>query len=372
MSRKQKDASGKDSAGASEFPSREAILEFIRSSPDKAGKREIARAFNLKGEQRIILKALLRDLADDGLITKRRKRLRGKTELRPVMVLEVVGNDEAGELYAVPVDWEEAIEGPPPRILMMPRPGRVPGIGDHVLSRIEAGDKAEGFDHTASPIRILPRERTRQLGIFRATGDKGGVIEPIDKKQLREWSIPPDQVEGAKDGDLIRFEITKEGRGHIASRARILETLGHPEGEKAISMIAIENQGIPTRFPPAIDGELAKLKMPAARGREDLRKIPLITIDPADAKDHDDAVWAAPDDDENNKGGFVVIVAIADVAHYVTPGTAIDKEALKRGNSVYFPDQVVPMLPEALSNDLCSLIEGEDRACLAVRMVFSR
>jgi ribonuclease R len=372
LSRKPKGASDQSEAGAPDFPSRDAILEFIRSNPAKTGKREIARAFNLKGDQRIILKAMLRELADDGQITKRRKRLRSRAELRPVMVMEVAGNDEAGELYAVPVDWEEAIEGPPPRALVIPKAGRVPGIGDHVLSEIEATDGGNGYDYTASPIRILPRERARQLGIFRAGRDKGGVIEPIDKKQLKEWSIPPGETEGAKDGDLVRFEITKAGRGQIASRARIVETLGHPEGEKAISMIAIENQGIPTRFPPAIDGELAKLKQPILRGREDLRKIPLITIDPADAKDHDDAVWAAPDDEENNKGGFVVIVAIADVAHYVLPGSAIDKEALKRGNSVYFPDQVVPMLPEALSNDLCSLIEDKDRACLAVRMVFSR
>ena len=365
---KRKSAKG----SASNFPSRDDILKFIRSSSAKVGKREIARAFNLKGEQRVMLKQLLGELADEGLITKRRKRLRRRAELRPVMVLEVAGNDESGELYAVPVDWEEVIEGPPPRVLMIPKAGRVPGIGDHVLSRIEPAEDVEGYEHTASPIRILPRERARQLGIFRQTGDKGGIIEPIDKKQLKEWSIPPGETEGAKDGDLVRFEITKAGRGQIASRARILETLGHPEGERAISMIAIENQGLPTRFPPAIGEELAKLKKPTARGREDLRKIPLITIDPADAKDHDDAVWAASDEDEGNKGGFVVIVAIADVAHYVRTGSAIDKEALKRGNSVYFPDQVVPMLPEGLSNDLCSLKQGEDRACLAVRMVFDK
>ncbi len=358
--------------GPAELPSRDEILNFIRSSPAKTGKREIARAFNLKGEQRIALKNMLRDLAEDGLITKKRKRLRRRAELRPVMVLEVAGTDESGELYAVPLDWEEAIEGPPPRVLMTAKAGRAPGVGDHVLSRIEPAPELDGYDYAATPIRILPRERARQLGIFRKTGDKGGVIEPIDKKQLRAWSIPPGETEGAGDGELVRFEITKDGRGGLASRARIVEKLGHPEGERAISMIAIENHGLPNRFPPDIDAELATLKKPTARGREDLRKIPLITIDPADAKDHDDAVWAAPDDDPANKGGFVVIVAIADVAHYVRPGGAIDREALKRGNSVYFPDQVVPMLPEALSNDLCSLKEGEDRACLAVRMVFDR
>ena len=100
--------------------------------------------------------------------------------------------------------------------------------------------------------------------------------------------------------------------------------------------------------------------------------MPLVTIDPPDARDHDDAVWAGPDDDPANAGGHIVLVAIADVSHYVTPGSALDKEALKRGNSAYFPDRVVPMLPEELSADLCSLKEGVDRPCLVARMVFDR
>ncbi len=355
---------------APELPTRDAVLEFIRSSPAKVGKREIARAFNLKGDARIVLKQILRDLADDGLIAKDRKRLRGRGELPSVTVLEIVGNDENGDLYAIPVEWDEAGEGARPRVLMNLKRGRVPGAGDHVLSRIEPAVQRDGFDYVASPIKILPRQRLRQLGIYRQAGDRG-VIEPIDKKQLREWPIAPGEAEGAEDGDLVRFELTKSGRT-LAPRARIVERLGHPEGERAISMIAIESYGLPNVFPRAVEEEVAARKPPGLRGREDLRKTPLITIDPPDAKDHDDAVWAAPDEDANNKGGFVVIVAIADVAFYVRPGTALDKEALKRGNSVYFPDQVVPMLPEALSNDLCSLKDDVDRPCLAVRMVFDK
>ncbi|NJM35456.1 MAG: RNB domain-containing ribonuclease, partial [Rhodomicrobium sp.] len=352
------------------FPSKEEIVSFIRSSGAKAGKREIARAFNLKGDDRIILKAALRELAEEGRIAKNRRRLRSKGELRSVTVLEIAGQDEDGELYALPMDWNEEAEGPAPRVLIKLKPGRMPGAGDHVLCRIEPLPEGEGYDYTGTPIKILPRERARQLGIFRKTKE-GGVIEPIDKKQLREWRIAPGDVEGAEDGDLVRFEVTKTGRA-LAPRARIVERLGHPASERAVSMIAIENYGLPTVFPQAIDAELAAVKPPAMRGREDLRKIPLITIDPEDARDHDDAVWSAPDDDPANKDGFVVIVAIADVAFYVCPATALDKEALKRGNSVYFPDRVVPMLPEALSNDLCSLKEGVDRPCLAVRMVFDK
>jgi ribonuclease R len=357
-------------AAAPDLPSRDAVLQFIRSSPAKVGKREIARAFNLKGDSRIFLKQLLRELADDGLIAKAGKRLRGRGELPFVTVLEIAGNDENGELYAVPLDWDEAADGARPRILMRLKRGHPPGAGDHVLSRIKPASEADGYAYIAAPIKVLPRERTRQLGIYRKHG-QGGVIEPIDKKQLKEWRIAPGEAEGAEDGDLVRFELTKTGQS-LALRARIVERLGHPEGERAISMIAIESYGLPNVFPPSVLKETAELKQPALRGREDLRKTPLITIDPADAKDHDDAVWAAPDDDAKNAGGFVIIVAIADVAHYVRPGGALDKEALKRGNSVYFPDQVVPMLPEALSNDLCSLKEGVDRPCLAVRMVFDK
>jgi ribonuclease R len=359
---------GKEGKKPQGLPSKEAVLEFIRSSPEKVGKREIARAFDLKGDDRILLKHMLRELSDEGRLTRDRKRLRGRGKLKSVAVLEIAGQDENGDLYAVPIDWSETAEGPVPRVLMTPKTGRVPGIGDHVLSRIEPATEPDGFNYTAVPIKILPREKTRQLGIFRKAKD-GGIIHPVDKKQLREWRIGPRETEGAADGELVRFEVTKTGRT-LAPRARIIERLGHPEGEKAISMIAIENHSLPNVFPPALFAEIEALKAPTIRGREDLRKTPLVTIDPADAKDHDDAVWAAPDDDKKNKGGFVVIVAIADVSFYVRPGTALDREALKRGNSVYFPDQVVPMLPEALSNDLCSLKEGVDRPCLAVRMVF--
>jgi ribonuclease R len=372
LTEREKPRPKKKSAGEAvrAFPSTEEIVNFIRSSGPKVGKREIARAFNLKGDDRIILKAALRELAEEGRIAKSRRRLRGKGELRSVAVLEIAGPDEDGELYALPMEWNEDAEGPAPRVLIKLKPGRMPGAGDHVLCRIEPLADGDGYTFSGTPIKILPRERARQLGVFRKTKD-GGVIEPIDKKQLREWRIAPRDTEGAEDGDLVRFEVTKTGQA-LAPRARIIERIGHPASEKAVSMIAIESHGLPTVFPQAIEAELAAVKPPTMRGREDLRKVPLITIDPEDARDHDDAVWAAPDEDPANEGGFLVIVAIADVAFYVRSATALDKEALKRGNSVYFPDRVVPMLPEALSNDLCSLKEGVDRPCLAVRMVFDK
>lgn len=358
----------KKQSPAPALPSKDAILEYIESSAVKVGKREIARAFNVKGPDRIVLKQLLRELIEEGRIAGVRKAMRSREKLRPVGVLEVAGNDDNGDFYAIPIDWNEAAEGAPPSILMVLKPGRMPGIGDHVLCRIDPNAEIEGYEYIASPIKILPRERPRQLGIFRVSGD-AGIIEPIDKKQLREWRLSPRDTADAEDGELVRFELPKSGRS-LSPRPRVVERLGHPEAERAISLIAIENHGLPSVFPAPVLADVEQLKKPTVRGREDLRKIPLVTIDPEDARDHDDAVWAGPDDDPDNDGGFVVIVAIADVAHYVRSGSALDREALKRGNSVYFPDRVVPMLPEALSNDLCSLKERVDRPCLAVRMVF--
>ncbi|HEY1887982.1 MAG TPA: ribonuclease R, partial [Roseiarcus sp.] len=154
--------------------------------------------------------------------------------------------------------------------------------------------------------------------------------------------------------------------------ARVVETIGSVKSERAVSLIALETHHIPHVFSGAAlkEAEAAR-PVRLSAPREDWRTLPLVTIDPPDAKDHDDAVHAELDPDPKNPGGFIVTVAIADVAAYVQPGMAMDREALERGNSVYFPDRVVPMLPERISNDLCSLGPHEHRPALAVRMVLS-
>lgn len=360
------------------LPTKDEILDFIQSAPGTVGKREIARAFNIKGAQRIDLKRLLKEMSDSGLIAGSRKKLRQPGVLPSVTVIELTEQDEHGELIGRPARWESEEDGPPPRILLVPRTGRraigpTPGLGDRALVRVspveDPGD--DGVAYRADLIKRLPREQRRLLGIYRAVPDRGGVIDPIDKKQLKEWPVPKGDEGEATDGELVRFEISKSGRFGL-SKAKVIACLGNPEDQRATSLIAIEAYGLPNEFPSAIDQELGSLDAPSLSGREDLRDIPLITIDPSDARDHDDAVWAAPDDDPKNPEGFIIIVAIADVAHYVRPKSLIDREGLRRGNSVYFPDRVVPMLPEQISNDLCSLREGEDRPCLAVRMAFDK
>ena len=349
------------------IPSRDEVLAFIAGHPGKAGKREIARAFGIKGNDKVALKAILRDLASEGAVEQRRGRLKRPGDLPPVTVLEISARDRDGEFLAVPTEWPTE-EGDPPRIVLARGrgPGAAPGVGDRVLARISPG--TDGGDFTAKVIKVLARRPSTIFGVLRHT-PAGAQIEPVDRKQ-RVLAIAADQIEGASEGDLVAVRVTRStDRG--PDRATVEEVIGSMRDEKAVSLIALLAHGIPHEFPPPVLKEADETKPAPLRGREDWRELPLVTIDPADAKDHDDAVHAEADSDEKNPGGFIVTVAIADVSWYVRPGSALDREALKRGNSVYFPDRVVPMLPERISNDLCSLREKEDRPALAVRMVFA-
>lgn len=359
------------------LPSREEILQFLRESDSTAGKREITRAFNIKGEARIGLKRLLSEMAAEGLLSGTRKELREVGKLPPVTVLEVTGRDSDGDLIARPAVWNAA-DGEAPAVLVLTHRARaeerdaIIGVGDRILARVTelAEPDVEGLKYEAEPIKVLPRDKRRMLGIYRTHARGGGTIEPVDRRELRAWQVRQGNDGNAKDGDLVRFDLSARNRQSV-SEARVLESLGNPHDQRKISLIAVHAHGLPDDFPAPVMAESEALEPFSADDRTDLRSLPLLTIDPVDARDHDDAVYAEPDADPRNRGGFVVIVAIADVAHYVRPGTRLDKEAQLRGNSVYFPDRVVPMLPERISNNLCSLREGEDRPCLAVRMIFN-
>ncbi len=341
------------------------MLEILSAEPG-ATKRDLARKLGIKGADRIALKRVLKALEEDGAIERGKKKSYARAgALPPVAVLEITGQDNDGELLARPQHWEG--EEAPPRIVVVPgRDERGPalGRGERILARLT--EAADGFE--ARVIKRLGASVHRVLGVYH-DGSRQGRIAPIDRKTKYEFVVDPRDRGGAESNELVMAEPLS-GRASGSPRARVIERLGSMSEPKAVSLIAIHAHGIPTEFPHEAIAEAERAKPASARGREDLRKIPLVTIDPEDARDHDDAVWAGPDDDANNKGGHVVIVAIADVAHYVTHGSALDREALKRGNSAYFPDRVVPMLPDALSGDLCSLHENVDRPCLAVRMVF--
>jgi ribonuclease R len=352
----------------SDIPSKAQILEWIAAHPGATSKRDIAKAFHVKGAARIDLKRVLKELEEEGHLEKRRKTYRDPEKLPPVAVLQVLPADDLGDLFCKPLEWNG--EGPEPRVLFSPR-ATDPAVaeGDRILARLQ---EVQGEDHqyVARLIRRIGTNPRRILGVFRK-GPEGGRIVPISKGADREWQVRSSDIHGARDGELVEAEQAgPKGRMGLP-RARVVERLGDPSAPKAVSLIAIHEHGIPDAFPDAVMEEADGSKAAGISGRTDLRDLPLVTIDPADARDRDDAVHAHPDDDPKNPGGHVIWVAIADVAHYVRPGSALDREARKRGNSTYFPDRVVPMLPDSLSGDLCSLHEHVPRACIAVRMTVS-
>lgn len=340
------------------LPSRQKILDFVTSSPTPAGKREIARAFGLHGADKIALKALLKDMADEGLIDSAPGRAFHRMGGLPrVTVLRIVEADD-DRLLGVPEVWHgEGLPVPRLRIIEGGKRGAL-GVGDRILARTEE----RGNGHVAHPMKKLARTADTTLGVVAEAGGRFW-LRPVDKRERRELPI---SVPGeAKPGDLVRVETG--GRGPRVS-ARIVEVIGEAFAPRAFSQIAIHKFGIPDTFDEAVLAEAEAAVAIAPGDREDLRHLPIVAIDPADARDHDDAVWAESD----GAGGFRAIVAIADVSHYVRPRSALDREARKRGNSVYFPDRVVPMLPETLSAGICSLRAGEDRAALACHLTISK
>ena len=345
------------------------VLELLASNPG-ANKRDLAKLLGLKGSDRITLKRVLKELEQDGAIEGTKKRgLTKRGELPDITVIEITGTDSDGEFLARPLQWDSNEE--PPRIYVIPpKDGGAPSVGSQLLAKLEK----TGEHYEARIIRKLEKDApTRLLGVLRenrsSDSRSGGFrLESVDKKARTEYALEKTDLGGAKHNELVAVESVP---GRIAgfSRVRVVERIGSMDSPRTISLIAIHDHGIPTEFPADVIAQAQAAQPVDPRGRTDLRDIPLLTIDPADARDHDDAVWAGPDDDPKNPGGQVCLVAIADVAYYVTPVSALDKEAWKRGNSAYFPDRVVPMLPEELSADLCSLKDGVDRACLVVRMV---
>lgn len=346
------------------IPTREQVLEFITDNPDLANKREIARAFGLKGQDKIPLKAILRELEDDGLVDRSRKQLNVSGELPPVGVIEITGQDDDGEVMAKPSSWRGT--GNPPQIYVTFKAGETAKRGERILAKMQ---KQDDGTYTASVMRRLQDSQEQILGVYQKVG-RDGRVQPIKRGSRREYTVRNDEADGARSGDLVMIELGNT-RGRDSRQARIVENLGSVSDPRTVSLISIHDHEIPFEFPEKVLVEAQQAEAPDLKSRQDLTHLPFVTIDPADARDHDDAVFAEPDTSAKNEGGHIVWVAIADVAHFIRPGSALDREALKRGNSCYFPDRVVPMLPDVLSGDLCSLHEGVPRSCMIARMVFS-
>ena len=347
------------------LPTRKQILAFIEQSREPAGKREIARAFGLKGSEKIALKALLRDMTDEGLVDlapgRAFNKMGGIPKVTVLKIVEINGNT----LIAVPEQWEaEGIPLPKLRVIERGRKGAL-GLGDRILARTEEA----GNSFVAHPMKKLPKVSEQILGVVEDGGNNRFWLKSTDKRM--RFDTPLSELGEAKAGDLVLAELG----GRVGQKkARVTQVLGDPFAPRSFSLIAIHKFGIPFEMPQEAEAEAARVsKLPVtAENREDLRHLPIVAIDPRDARDFDDAVWATPDDDAKNLNGFKALVVIADVSYYVRPSSALDREASKRGNSVYFPDLVVPMLPHALSSDKCSLRAGEDRAVLACHLVIDK
>ena len=336
------------------LPTKDQILEFIQTSGTPAGKREIAKAFGLKGQEKIALKKRLKDMAEEGLIDGKRTAYHRMGGVPKVTVLKIVAIED-GEPVAEPENWSPDTKEKPPR-LMVKESKKMAALkrGDRILARNEETERG----WRATPIKKLPARTEGLMGVVEKDGSGNYWLAPVDKR-VRE-SAPIGDVGEAKEGELVLAErMGKSAR----SKVKVVEVVGDPLAPKAFSLIAIAKHGIPHIFPQETIAEAERaVDLPLSPDhREDLRDVPIVAIDPADARDHDDAIWAEPD----GKGGYRAIIAIADVSYYVRPGGALDREARKRGNSVYFPDRVVPMLPEVLSADVCSLKQDVDRAAMA-------
>jgi ribonuclease R len=355
---------------AAGLPTPKQILAFIENSHEPAGKREIAKAFGLRGTEKIALKSLLKDMTDEGLVDLAPGRAFHKMGGVPkVTVLKIIGID-GNQPVAVPERWEaEGIPPPKLRVIEKGRPSKnargALGIGDRILARTEQA----GSGYLAHPIKKLAKASEQLLGVVETAENGRHYLKSVDKKV--RFDTPIGDIGEAKGGDLVLAELSG---GHGKRTAKVTEVLGDPFAPKSFSLIAIHKYEIPNHFTEQTEAEAALVsKLPVtADNREDLRHLPIIAIDPRDARDFDDAIWAAPDNDPANTGGFRAIVCIADVSYYVRPDSLLDREAVKRGNSVYFPDLVVPMLPHSLSSDKCSLRAGEDRAVLACHLVIDK
>ena len=347
-------------------PTRDELLAFIRDSATPVGKREIARAYGLKGDQRIELKELLRDLRDSGdIAADRAKTFKDPKALSDVTVLEIVRVDEDGHLLAIPRKHDEEKDGPPPRIEVASQTQRgvpAPAVGDRILASLKRRGKTA---YEARIIRRLGSGPKKILGLYEEPQGRNGIglVTPTDKKLRREFDVRPADRNGALPGDIVWIE---EAGGALARRAKVVERIGPMSDPRTVSLISIAANDIPVDFPEAALEEAEKAKAAPMGQRLDLRDTPLVTIDGEDARDYDDAVFAEPD--PAHPGGWRLIVAIADVAWYVRHDRPLDRAAYRRGTSVYFPDRVVPMLPEQLSNHWCSLVPKEDRPVLAAEM----
>lgn len=353
---------------------RQIVLELLASNHKPLTKNQIARELGVRGDERLALKNIFLELQEEGKLDKGPRR-RIMASDRPldkgqVFAAEIIAIGEDAEFIATPLDWKQ--EAPAPHIELNPLKRNHPKhkvlsvsleIGAHVLIRLQAQIKGLWL---ADIIKKLETSAKVHLGLFTPNRNGGGRLSSCHRKDTFPGArLTMAEAKNLQDGDIVAYSISS------TDGLKIHKKIGRIDDPKSFSQMAIYSHNLPHEFSAEAIALSEQGKIPDLNQREDLRHIPLVTIDGEDARDFDDAVFATADENPQNPGGWRILVAIADVSYYVRPGDALDHAARDRGNSVYFPDRVVPMLPEALSNELCSLKPHVDRACLAVEIILS-
>lgn len=349
--------------------SRDSILKAVSEYPDRYDNKTLARFLQVKGPDRRLLRQLLSDMVENGLLDKSKNKTFKKTDDLPgVMVIKILDIDEHGDMIGKPEIWKK--QTPAPQIIVKESSSNVRkssrnrftvGVGSRALCQIK---KIDGLI-IGQVIKRLGSGPSKQLGILQQNG-RGWLIQPVNKKSRHVYK-PVKVPDEAKLNDLVWFQASRRNIKETRL-AEITEIIDSTRKGNIATMISLYEHNVPIGFPEDVISQAKALKLPKiSKSHIDLRHLDLITIDPDDAKDFDDAITASP----TKEGGWDVWVAIADVAAYVTPDSPLDIAARLKGNSVYLPDTVEPMLPHILSSNLCSLKPNEDRACLAVNILFN-
>jgi len=341
--------------------SREHILHIIAGVDRPVNREELAELLDIHAEQgHEALRRRLNAMTRDGQLVRNRRDCYALADRLDLVAGRVIGHPDG---FGFLVPDESGAD-----VFLSARQMRSLFHGDRALVRITGMDRRGRRE--GSVVEVLKRNTRHVVGRF---FNERGVqfVSPDSKRLPQEIAIPSGEEASARHGQIVSVEIIEQPGKRTPPVGRVVEVLGDHMAPGMEIDIAIRSHDIPQAWPPEVEAEISGLgsEVPAQaiRGREDLRKLPLVTIDGADARDFDDAVYC-----ERTRGGWRLLVSIADVSHYVHPDTALDREAFERGNSVYFPERVIPMLPEVLSNGLCSLNPDVDRLCMVSEMVIKR
>ena len=343
------------------IPSRELILELLESKKAPLSFEEIADELGVTDPVDLeALRRRLRAMERDGQLLRNRQGRYCLINRRDLISGRVIAHPD-GFGFLKPDEGGEDL-------FLSPREMRQVFHGDRVVACVTGVDRRGRRE--GGVVEILERAHERVVG--RLFVERGvAYVVPDNKRITHDILIPEEYLDGASPGQIVVAEIVEQPSKRRQPIGRIVEVLGEHMAPGMEIEVAIRAFDIPHEWPPEVLEESAGFgpEVPEAdkRGRVDLRKLPLVTIDGEDARDFDDAVYCQP-----TPKGWRLIVAIADVSHYVKPDSALDREALNRGNSVYFPQRVIPMLPEILSNELCSLVPDEDRLCMVCEMLVNR